>query len=190
MLAVLKSVMDEDWHPLSSAALSAWLVFYGGFLIYAFTQHGAFLFIDSANLVVHEAGHLLFGWFGPTLGVWGGTLLQWLVPLLLAGYFFVRRQTTAFAFCLFFFSENWLYTATYMADAQAMTLPLVTVGDPEFTEHDWNAIFYSLGVLRHDAAIAKAVRSLGWVGMVGTMLWLALWARKTASTNLRTGRTR
>jgi len=29
-----------------------------------------------------------------------------------------------------FFFENWLYTATYMADARAMALPLVTTGDP------------------------------------------------------------
>ena len=100
-----------------------------------------FLFIDLANLVVHEGGHLLFGWFGATLGLWGGTILQWLVPLLLAAYFFTQRQTTAFAFCVFFFFENWLYTATYMADARAMVLPLVTAGDSDFVEHDWHTIF-------------------------------------------------
>jgi hypothetical protein len=82
--------------------------------------------------VVHEGGHNLFGWFGPTLGLWGGTLLQWLVPFLLALYFFTQRQTTGFVFCLFFFFENWLYTATYMADARAQDLPLVTTGDPDF----------------------------------------------------------
>ena len=75
-----------------SWALGAWLVFYGLFLIYAFSQDHGFLFIDSVNLVVHESGHLLFGWLGPTLGLWGGTILQWLVPLLLAAYFFVQRQ--------------------------------------------------------------------------------------------------
>ena len=86
---------------------------------------------------MHEGGHNLFGWFGPTLGLWGGTLLQWLVPFLLAAYFFSQRQTTGFVFCLFFFFENWLYTATYMADARAQVLPLVTTGDPDFVEHDW-----------------------------------------------------
>ena len=86
---------------------------------------------------MHEGGHNLFGWFGPTLGLWGGTLLQWLVPFLLAAYFFTERQTTGFVFCLFFFFENWLYTATYMADARAQVLPLVTTGDPDFVEHDF-----------------------------------------------------
>jgi hypothetical protein len=85
-----------------------------------------------------------------------------MVPLLLAAYFFHERQTAAFAFCLFFFFENWLYTATYMADARAMVLPLVTTGDPDYVEHDWNAIFTSLGVLRYDTTIAAVVRTLGW----------------------------
>jgi hypothetical protein len=162
--------------------LAGWLAFYTLFLIYAFRQHGGFLFIDSANLIVHEAGHLLFGWLGPTLGVWGGTLLQWLVPLLLAAYFFTQRQTAAFAFCLFFFFENWLYTATYMADARAMSLPLVTVGDPNFAEHDWHTIFSSLGVLQYDTTIAAIVRLLGWCGMLGTPAWLAWQSlRKLAS---------
>ena len=57
----------QDWRPTSRYSVAAWLVFYAGFLIYAFSKHGAFLFIDLANLVVHEGGHLLFGWFGPTL---------------------------------------------------------------------------------------------------------------------------
>jgi hypothetical protein len=162
--------------------LAGWLAFYTLFLIYAFRQHGGFLFIDSANLIVHEAGHLLFGWLGPTLGVWGGTLLQWLVPLLLAAYFFTQRQTAAFAFCLFFFFENWLYTATYMADARAMSLPLVTVGDPDFAEHDWHTIFSSLGVLQYDTTIAAIVRLLGWCGMLAVPVWLAWQSlRKPAS---------
>jgi len=116
---------------------------------------------------------LLFAWFGQTMCLWGGTILQWLVPLLLAAYFFTQRQTAAFVFCLFFFFENWLYTATYMADARAMALPLVTVGDPEFAEHDWHAIFSSLGVLQYDTRIAASIRFLGWMGMLGSMAWLA-----------------
>ena len=79
MLAYLHSIFEEPWKPLSRLAVVAWLVFYVGFLGYAFSKQGGFLFIDSANLVVHEGGHNLFGWFGPTLGLWGGTLLQWLV---------------------------------------------------------------------------------------------------------------
>jgi hypothetical protein len=173
---------EQDWRPTARYTVAAWLVFYVGFLIYAFRQHGAFLFIDLANLVVHEGGHLLFGWFGPTLGLWGGTILQWLVPLLLAAYYFSQRQTTAFAFCSFFFFENWLYTATYMADARAMILPLVTAGDSDYVEHDWHTIFSSLGVLQYDTRIAAIVSFLGWLGMLATVAWLVHRSRKDALT--------
>src|SRR5580698_486272 len=168
-----ESIPDGPWKSVSRPALIACLLFYAGFMFYAFSAHGGFLFIDSANLVVHEGGHNLFGWFGPTLGLWGGTLLQWLVPFLLAAYFFTERETTGFVFSLFFFFENWLYTATYMADARAQDLPLVTTGDPEFAEHDWHAIFSSLGVLNSDTKIAAVVRLLGWCGMIACVLWLA-----------------
>jgi len=174
MLDYLQSMRDEPWKPVSRPAIVAWLVFYAVFLVYAFSAHGGYLFIDSANLVVHEGGHNLFGWFGPTLGLWGGTLLQWLVPLLLAVYFFTQRQVPGFVLCLFFFFENWLYTATYMADARAQVLPLVTTGDPEFVEHDFHAIFSQLGVLNYDTRIAMVVRILGWCGMLACASWLAL----------------
>jgi hypothetical protein len=133
---------------------------------------------------VHEGGHNLFYWFGPTLCLWGGTLLQWMVPFLLAVYFFTQRQTTGFVFCLFFFFENWLYTATYMADARAQVLPLVTTGDPDFVEHDFFRIFSSLGVLDHDTQIAAVVRVLGWCGMLACVAWLAARTRAGSQTDV------
>ena len=178
MLEPLQTIVEEPWKPLSRPALVGWLIFYAAFLVYAFSAHGGFLFIDNANLVVHEGGHNLFGWFGPTLGLWGGTLLQWLVPFLLAVYFFTQRQVTGFVFCLFFFFENWLYTATYMADARAQVLPLVTTGNPDFVEHDFYAIFSSLGVLNHDTQIAAVVRLLGWFGMLVVTGWLVMRSRR------------
>jgi hypothetical protein len=82
---------------------------------------------------------------------------------------------------LFFFFENWLYTATYMADARDQALPLVTTGDPDFVEHDFYAIFSSLGVLNYDTKIAMVVRVLGWCGMLGIVLWLVMRLRPGAA---------
>ncbi len=175
-------IAQDEWRPLSRPALLAWLGFYGLFLIYAFVNHGQFLFIDFANLVVHEGGHLLFGWFGPTIGIWGGTILQWSVPLALAVYFLTQRQTAGFVFCLFFFFENWLYTATYMADARAQVLPLVSAGGGDYVEHDWNTIFSSLGVLRYDTTIAAVIRLLGWCGMLATVGMLIHLVARTSET--------
>jgi hypothetical protein len=193
MIEALQALLDDTslgqpWKTISRPALLAWLLFYGGFLVYAFSAHGGFLFIDSANLVVHEGGHNLFGWFGPTLGLWGGTLLQWLVPFLLAAYFFSQRETAGFVFCTFFFFENWLYTATYMADARAQILPLVTTGDPDFVEHDFYRIFTDLGVLNYDTKIAAVVRVLGWCGMLAVVAWLFARSRRTWNATTRNGR--
>jgi hypothetical protein len=62
-----------------------------------------------------------------------------------------------------------------------MDLPLVTTGDPDFAEHDFHAIFTSLGVLDHDTQIAAVVRLIGWCGMVACVAWLAMRARNRAS---------
>ncbi len=165
--------MEKTWKPVSLAALVGWTIFYCAFLLYAAGDKNGFLLVDNVNLVVHEGGHLLFGWFGHFIGVLGGTLLQWMAPFLLAMFFFFQRETVGFAFCLFFFFENWLYTATYMADSRAMVLPLVTVGDPDNAGHDWNYIFSQLGVLPHDTLFAAVVRTCGWVGMISVVAWLA-----------------
>ena len=169
--------LEEEWQPVSKAALAGWLVFYGLFLLHALADDDGFLLIDHVNLIVHEAGHLLFGWLGATLGLWGGTLLELLVPLGLAAYFAFHRQTTGAAFAAFFFFENFLYIATYMADARAQMLPLVTVGDPSLGGHDWFQIVSRLGILPHDTLIAGWTRALGWVGMLASVAWLVKRAR-------------
>jgi hypothetical protein len=182
-LESLKDSLDTEWQPVSNGSLIGWLVFFALFLLHALTNKIGFLFIDSANLIVHESGHLLFGWFGRTLGLWGGTLMELLVPLALACYFAWSRQATGAAFAAFFFFENFLYISVYMADARAQALPLVTVGDPENGGHDWFNIFSSLGLLQHDTAIAGVVKAAGWLGMLATMAWLILRARASQSSS-------
>jgi len=173
LLADFLDSFREPWRPFSAIVLVAWLVFYLSFLLYAFLDHGGYLFIDNANLIVHEAGHLLFSYLGETLMIWGGTIFELFVPFALAVYFAWRRQPAGTAFCAFFFFENFLYIGAYMADARAQQLPLVTVGDSDYVEHDWFHIFSSLGLLQHDTQIAAFVRLLGWVGMLATIAWLA-----------------
>jgi hypothetical protein len=48
MLEYLQSMWDEPWKTMSRAEAVAWLLFYVGFLIYAFSAHGGFLFIYSS----------------------------------------------------------------------------------------------------------------------------------------------
>jgi len=173
LLADFLDSFREPWRPFSAIVLVAWLVLYLSFLLYALLDRGGYLFIDNANLIVHEAGHLLFSYLGETLMIWGGTIFGLFVPFALAVYFAWLRQPVGTAFCAFFFFENFLYTSAYMADARAQQLPLVTVGDSDYVEHDWFHIFSSLGLLQHDTQIAAFVRLLGWLGMLATIAWLA-----------------
>ena len=172
-------VLGEDWKPVSKPVRIGWLAFYGIFLLYALTNKTGYLIIDYVFVPIHEGGHLLFSYFGHTLMVAGGTILQLGVPLLLAIYFVFQRQLTGVAFCAFFFFENFLNVATYMADSRKMELQYVTVGDPEFAEHDWLTMFTQMGVLEYDTKIAVVVRMLGWLGMIAVVVWL--WGRTKPS---------
>ena len=167
-----------EWKPLSRPALGAWLVAYLLFLWYAARDTEGFLFIDHANLVFHEAGHMFFSWFGHTLMILGGTLGELLVPFCAAVAFYFRREIAGVAFCSFWFFENFLYIGTYMADARAMALPLVGVGDT--VDHDWNLLFSQWGVLLHDTSIGATTRWLGWCGMLATLAWLVRMQIRTA----------
>lgn len=157
-----------DWKPVSRGGLIAWLVCYGLFLLYAARNRTGFLFLDHVNLVIHEGGHFFFSWFGWTMTILGGTLLELIVPACIAAYFWWHRHTTGLAFALFWFFENFLYIGTYMADARAMNLPLVGAGD-----HDWNILFGQWGLLHKDRIIGGYTRNLGWLGMLATIGWLA-----------------
>jgi len=162
--------LEEEWHPVSRPALISWLGFYALFLLYALTRKDGFVFTDYVFMPIHEGGHLLFSWFGVTLGIMGGTLLQLGVPLALALYFSFQRHLTGTTFAAFFFFENFLNVATYMADARRQALPLVTVGDPDHVEHDWFFIFSKLGLIERDTVIAAVVRVVGVLGMIGVVI--------------------
>lgn len=164
--------LEEGWQRVPLAALIIACAFYGLFLLQAAQGSGALLMIDLVFVPIHEGGHLLFRFFGEFLAVAGGTLLQLSVPLMLATFFIFQRQVMGTAFCMFFFFEQFLPVSTYMADARAQELPLLTVGDSDDVIHDWNYLFGRFGLLDHDTQIAHAVRIIGWIGMIATVAWM------------------
>jgi hypothetical protein len=165
-----------DWKPVSRITGIAWLCFYALFLLYAVTSSTGFLILDYANLIIHEGGHFFFSWFGDTIRILGGTLGELLVPLLCAAYFFFQRETTGFAFSIFWFFENFPYIGTYMADARTAALPLVGSGDS-----DWEILFTQWGLLAQDQKIGVTMRILGYLGMFAIGLWLAHRLRQDAA---------
>jgi hypothetical protein len=157
-----------EWKPVTPFTGIAWLCFYALFLVYALANRSGFLILDYANLIIHEGGHFFFSWFGDTIRILGGTLGELLVPLLCVAYFFFQRETTGFAFSIFWFFENFPYIGTYMADARTSALSLVGSD-----ESDWTILFTQWGLLAQDQKIGATVRTLGYLGMFAAGLWLA-----------------
>jgi len=170
----------DDWRPVSRVGGITCLLLYAIFLLYAFRDTSGFLFLDFANLMIHEAGHPLFSWFGNTLMLLGGTLLELIVPVACAVYFYFQRQTYGYAFSVFWFFENFLYIGTYMQDARANALPLVNsdIGD-------WTILFGQWGILEYDLKIGQFVRGLGWVGMLASIIWLGYRAFRSVQPELK-----
>ncbi|HEY7402478.1 MAG TPA: hypothetical protein VIB39_03075 [Candidatus Angelobacter sp.] len=173
---------EIEWKPVSRAQLMGWLAFYALLLLYLGFHWGQLTLLDNVHLPIHEGGHLLFGWLGETLGLWGGTLLQLIVPALLAVSFAARQELPGTTFCAFAFFHSLTGVATYMADALRLELPLVTVGAAaDEAQHDWVRIFSSLGVLPHAIQIGDATRLIAWAGMIGSVAWF-VWRQRQLST--------
>jgi hypothetical protein len=166
----------EGWKAISRPVAWFALAFYLLFLLYAGFDRSGFLFLDYANLAIHEVGHPLFGifasenqvGFGYTLAILGGTLLELMVPFACAVAFFFRHEVPGVAFCLFWFFENFLYIGHYMGTARSMDIQLVGSGD-----HDWEILFTHWHILVHDQQIGHAAQAFGWLGMLAIVVWFA-----------------
>jgi hypothetical protein len=140
------------------AGFTALLAIYGIVLSGDVTEHR---FLDRVDLVAHEAGHMLFSWFGEFLMVIGGTLGQLLVPVGIMVYFYLRREIYSSSVMLFWVGQNLFNISVYVKDAQAMALPLVSIGGGEDTIHDWNYLLSKFGLLRWDQAFGNIAYVLG-----------------------------
>lgn len=114
--------------------------------------------IDGVNLVIHEAGHLIFSPFGEFLMIAGGSLFQVIMPALFVGYFCYQHNYYSAAMVLFWVGQSILNVAVYAADSQVLLLPLLGGQD---STHDWNYMLGSLGLLQSTMKIAWAIRILG-----------------------------
>jgi hypothetical protein len=116
--------------------------------------------IDGVNLVIHEAGHLVFSPFGEFMMIAGGSLFQVIMPALFAGYFLYQRKYYSAALVLFWVGESTLNVSVYAGDSVALQLPLLGGQD---SVHDWNYLLSSLNLLSATATIAGAIRFLGTI---------------------------
>ena len=122
--------------------------------------------LDSANLVFHEAGHPIFGIFGNTAGLYGGTLGQLVFPIVVIVTAKRRAQATGLALGIVWLAENGLNIAPYVADARARALPLIGGMD-----HDWFSILFRWNALPRDHGIAMTIVVLSCLAMAAVWVW-------------------
>jgi hypothetical protein len=144
------------------AAFTVLLAIYG-VLCARSVEEGSFL--DRVDLIAHEAGHLLFGYFGEFLMVVGGTLGQLLVTAGIGAYFVKRREFYAAAVMLFWLGQNFFNISVYVKDAAAMELPLVNIGGGDGI-HDWNYLLLKFNILAWDQTVGSLVFAVGLLLMV------------------------
>ncbi len=112
-----------------------------------FTGRDTWPFIQYANLIFHEAGHVLFMFFGTFLHVLGGSIGEIGIPALVTFHFALQRYWYSAGFGLWWLSTALWSVGHYASDARTQALPLIT-GDS--SNHDWTYLLRELGLLKHD----------------------------------------
>jgi hypothetical protein len=171
----------RSW-PLRAALLAilAWF----GWRHLADPDYGSIF--SGITLGVHELGHLLLSPLGHWLGIAGGSVAQVLAPVGVAYGFLRQRDYFAIAVAGTWEAMSLSNLATYIADARAEALPLVSPfsGDPE---HDWNFLLSSVGMLQYDVRLAGWIRVAAFLALAGSLAvgaWLCVTmarSRKAAS---------
>ncbi|MEJ5261537.1 MAG: hypothetical protein WHT45_02575 [Ignavibacterium sp.] len=125
--------------------------------VYWTLNRGKYGLIDNVDLVIHEAGHLFFMIFGKFIYTLGGTLMQIIIPSLIAFTFLRNNYRTGVQFGLLWLGQNFINISVYAADAQAKKLPLLG-GNKVY--HDWDYLLRTLGIIEYDYIVGYFFYSL------------------------------
>jgi len=133
--------------------------------------------IDGVNLLIHEAGHIIFRPFGEFMMIAGGSLFQVIMPALFVGYFWYHKKFYSAALVLFWVGESILNVSVYAGDSLALQLPLL---GGESSIHDWNYMLSTLNLLPATTKISGAIRLLGTIVIALAAFCAFRFARRSA----------
>jgi hypothetical protein len=128
--------------------------------LYFTLTRGQYGIIDNADLVIHEAGHFFFSFFGKYIYTLGGSLMQILLPGFIFWYFLSNYYRTGMQFTLLWIGQNFVNISVYAADARAQALPLLG-GNSVY--HDWHYLLSEIHLLEYDQEIGLMVYGIGMV---------------------------
>jgi hypothetical protein len=129
-------------------------------------------FLHLPNLIFHEAGHFIFMPLGRFMTVFGGSLLQVLIPVIAAVAFLRQEDQFGAAVCAWWAGQNLVDVAPYIADARSLRLTLIggRTG-AEVEGHDWEFILNQLGISHYAHPIGYTTHLIGIIIMVAALAW-------------------
>jgi len=101
-----------------------------------------FILLDHLNLLMHEAGHIVFYPFGDFMQTLSVSITQIVIPSLFVIYFLKKRDLFSTSFSIFWIWSNFIDVSIYTADARYRILPLIGG-----VSHDWNIILSRMHLL-------------------------------------------
>ncbi len=125
-------------------------------------------FIDNVDLIIHEAGHWIFIFFGEFIQILGGSLNQVLIPLIFAIYFILREDYYSSSVVFLWVGYSIVNVSVYMGDAIKMQLPLLG-GDNVI--HDWNYLLNHSHLINYTHMLSSLTYSIGVFMIIGAAVW-------------------
>lgn len=173
-----ESIVEQDsseskYRHYKLAAVTAALVY----CFYYLSTRAEWHFIDNVDLIIHEAGHIVFMFFGNTLYVAGGSLFQVIVPAVFLGYFLLKQHYYSATIMAYWMGLSIINVSVYAGDAVRMQLQLLT-GDKD--GHDWNQLLVHFGLLHHTLAVSNIILVCGVIVIIaGYLLALFAWNQES-----------
>ena len=153
---------EQFWMALKWEISFAWMYPYPFFL------SPFFFMIDNFLLIVHEAGHTFFGFFGSRfITILGGTLFEILLPFVICIFGWWKRQHFTAQIGLLLTGFAWIESSAYAADAMTRRMPLI--GDLPKSAHDFYNLFSMKGVLSDHMFYAWGMY---WIGIITLILFI------------------
>ncbi len=142
-----------------------WEISFSYMYPYPFFLSPFFFLIDNFLLIIHEAGHTIFGFFGwRFLTILGGTLLEILLPFFIFVYGWWNYKRIAAQLGLLLVAFAWLESSAYAADAVARRMPLI--GNLPKSAHDFYNLFTMKGVLESHMTFAWMMYCIGIITLI------------------------
>ncbi len=142
-----------------------------------------YFLMDNLTLIIHEAGHTIFGIFGwRFLTILGGTLMQMLIPFLIVIWGWFNKKQFIIQASLYWLGFAWIDSAAYADDTLDKAMPLI--GNLPKSAHDFGNLLSSMNLLEQHATVAWIMYSIGLLILLFSVIYPVLIPEETEYINL------